>query len=278
MDVRPPIKMSRAGDLGRADMEAFGAPVIVLAADHGSTAAAALAARADLEEMDQACGPGRLDTEMRVANRANGRPLAISPALADVIDAALASAVESEGTVAPTRPGEHWEAIQLNRRWGTLHIPAGMSLDVRGVARSVAADRAATAAARAAGCAVMVSVGGDVRCVGDAPDGGWRLGIAAPRSGWSTVEVRLEEGGLVTAQPAQPSARHAGIIPVASVWKGVTVAADTCRSAYTAAYTAMRRGEPGAQWLRSHELSGRLVRSDSTVTFVGRWPSQRAAA
>ena len=50
-------------------------------------------------------------------------------------------------------------------------------------AKALAADRIAARAADAAGCGVLVSLGGDVAIAGEPPGEGWQVGVADDHAG-----------------------------------------------------------------------------------------------
>ena len=85
------------------------------------------------------------------------------------------------GRVAELLDKVGWDRIRWERP--RLAFPvAGMEIDLGGVVKEYAADRAA-ALCRAAGVGRgMVNLGGDIRIVGPRPDGGpWGIGIQHPR-------------------------------------------------------------------------------------------------
>ena len=60
-----------------------------------------------------------------------------------------------------------WKSVHFNRHWGTLRVPSGIEkLDLGATAKALAADRAAAGASDAAGCGVLVSLGGDIATAG----------------------------------------------------------------------------------------------------------------
>lgn len=181
-----PVRITRAGRLGRADLDAFGTKLTVLTARAGSAASAALAVRAGLTAVDMAGGAGR----------------------------------------------------------------------------SRAADRMAARAAAAAGCAVLVSAGGDIATAGAPPPGGWRVQIAP-----DLMALGLSTGGIATVRSAEAG----------SPWRSVTVAATSCQEARRAAVAAASRPDAAA-WLDSTGLTGRLVGTDGTVVLTGSWASELVAA
>lgn len=186
-----PIRVSRAGSLGRAELDVSGHAVTVLTTSPGSIAGAALAVRAGLTPLDLSSGSSR----------------------------------------------------------------------------ARASDRLAAAVARAAGCGVLISIGGDIATGGPAPPAGWRVRLADGTAAPSTV-VHLPGGGLATVRaPGGDSA-----------WRTVTVAAGSCREARAASVSAAARGDTAAAWIGSLGLAGRLVGPEGSVTYAGPWSSEPAAA
>lgn len=59
-----------------------------------------------------------------------------------------------------------WRAVRLDRATGTVTVPEGIRLDLGATAKAWAADRAAGTLAAAAGCGVLVSLGGDTAVAG----------------------------------------------------------------------------------------------------------------
>ena len=253
-----PLRITRCGGLSRADFRAFGAAVTVVAPGAGSIARAALEARTELDGFDAACGPTRPDSELAVANRASGHQVALSPLLAEAVEVALRAARITDGAVDPTGCAG-WQGLRYNRLWGTLHVPAGVALDLDATAGALAADRAAARASAATGAGVLVGVGPCVAAGGTPPAGGWSVHIADQRA-------RLERpGGLATAR-------------LAAGWRSVSVTASSCVDATIAAMAAAARAEAAPAWLESVGLNARLVRADGTATLIGRWPVGRLAA
>ena len=187
MPTSTPLRITRAGRLGRAELEVSGTTWTVLTARSGSIAAAGLAVRAGLTALDLASAAGRA----RAADRLVGR------------------------------------------------------------------------AAEASGCAVLISVGGDIATAGPPPAEGWRVRLDPG----GTLLVLPSDGGMATVRSAEPG----------SLWRSVTVLGGSCLQAHRAAMVAAVRPD-AAVWLDSTGLAGRLVGPDRTVVLAGRWQSHLAAA
>ena len=76
-----------------------------------------------------------------------------------------------------------------------------MVLELGATAKAYAADRAARDAAAAAGCGVLVSLGGDVAVAGPARPGGWTVRLADDSAATAPglPSVRIRDGGLATS-------------------------------------------------------------------------------
>ncbi len=166
------------------------------------------------------------ESELSAVNRqAGAAPVAVSAVTLEIVAMALEYARLSEGafdpTVAPllrlwrgngdiapqSLPDSREIRQQLklvghskarvDRDEGTVFLEKeGMMLDLGGIAKGFATDRA-TAALQAAGYeAFLVNLGGDIRCVG-APDGtaAWRVGVRDPFNAGNILGV-LSMGSL----------------------------------------------------------------------------------
>jgi thiamine biosynthesis lipoprotein len=299
--------------IGRASFLALGTGAVVLAADPARLGDACLAVAAEVDAIDRACSRFRADSELTRVNHAGGRAIAVGGVLLDALEVALRAARLTDGDVDPTvgeairvlgydrdfaavpatgRPllrvatVAGWREVRLDRDRGLVRVPAGMRLDLGATAKALAADRAAAHAAAAAGCGVLVSLGGDIATAGQPPRGGWAVRVsdwhaAGPDADGETV--RIHGGALATSSTSvrrwtrgDEQLHHvidpATGRPAAVVWRTVSVAAATCVDANTAATAAIIRGRRSPAWLGSLGLPARLVRPDGTLVRVGGWP------
>jgi FAD:protein FMN transferase len=279
---------------------------------------------AELRAMDQACSRFRDDSELWQVNHAAGRPVQVGPLLAEALATALTAAATTDGDVDPTcgqalarlgydrdfatarqdtsaltqppAPAAGWHTVELDQARGVVRIPAGVMLDLGATAKALAADRAAVAIAAAAGCGVLVNLGGDIRVAGQSPDGGWRVGIkdnvgftGDDPAGQPGPAIVIRDSGLATSSTGVRSWQRGGtrlhhIIaprtgrPVESCWRAVSVAAATCVDANTASTAAILRSERAPEWLDRLRLPARLVHHDGTAVTVSGWPPDPASA
>jgi thiamine biosynthesis lipoprotein len=161
---------------------------------------------AELLAVDAACSRFRQDAELWRVNHAKGRPVRVSPLLAEALTVALDAARLTGGDVDPTcgtslvrlgydrdftrarrhtsalrqpaAPAPGWRSVEFDPVLGEVRVPAGVVLDLGATAKALAADRAAVTIEAELGCGVLVNLGGDIRVAGPPPEGGWRVGIA----------------------------------------------------------------------------------------------------
>lgn len=293
--------------------EVWGTTASVLVADGAEAAAARRLVVAELSRMDRACSRFRPDSELSRVNRAGGRPVAVSPAFVEAVDAALRAALLTDGAVDPTlgqalrvcgydrdfsllaaepervrvrvhpaRPAD-WRAVVLDG--DVVSVAPPHELDLGATAKALAADRAARAVHAETGGGVLVNLGGDIAVAGDAPDGGWRVLVAEDhRGGGHEQTVAIRSGGLASSSKSVRRWRsgdremHHIIdpqtgLPAGGPWRTVSVAAATCVDANTASTAAVVRGRGAVGWLARRGLPARLVGGDGGVRTVCGWPA-----
>lgn len=192
-----------------------------------------------LGAVDAACSRFRPDSELQSAERAENKPVVVTPLLVTLVRAALDAAARTDGDVDPTvgsamralgydrdfrtllsdggtddsagvrftvaqKPG--WERVQLNGR--LLTVPDGAHLDLGATAKAVAADNCAHLVADRLGCGVLVSLGGDIATAGGAPEGGWQVRVQ-DLDGDPHCQVTVPAGAAVaTSSTVKRTWRH----------------------------------------------------------------------
>jgi thiamine biosynthesis lipoprotein ApbE len=318
-----PSARSIPGELAGARWEALGSSVVLRLTDPAALAPARAAIERELDAIDLACSRFRPDSELSRVNECAGRHVFASPLLIEALEVALRAAVLTDGDVDPTigmalqlagydrdwqllrKPtGEPepqpmitasvragWRMVTLDRENSSVHIPAGVRLDLGATAKAWAADRAAAAAGRASGCGVLVSLGGDIATSGEAPAGGWRIRVtddhrSDPCAPGQTVSI--VSGGLATSSTAVRRWSHdhhtmhhiidpATGTPVARTWRTISVAAAGCTEANIAATAAFVRAAGAPDWLARLGLPARLIDWEGNVTAVAAWPAEGPA-
>jgi thiamine biosynthesis lipoprotein len=262
----------------------------------------------DLVAIERAASRFRPDSEVCAVYRAGGRPVAVSPLLAELVTTALSAAAWTGGDVDPTvggamvglgydrdftllstsdgrapaqPPVTDWRSVRLDGR--VLTVPAGTLLDLGATAKALAADRCAVLVADRLGVGALVSLGGDIATAGPAPDGGWPV-LVSDGPGEPADTVSISAGAaLATSSTVSRSWRHGGrsvhhIVdprtgqPASAVWRTVSVVADRCVTANAASTSAVVRGAGALPRLLRHGLPARLVAADRRVIRVGAWP------
>lgn len=156
------------------------------------------------------------DSEVATINRSAGeRPVVVSEETLDVIDGALYVADKTGGAfditigaVSPlwdfrgqVVPGENvlreklklvgYKNITLDRVKSTVFLKKkGMKIDLGGIAKGFAADRAGKALKKRGIKSGIVAVAGDIRAFGRRPDGkAWNIGLKNPRASNEKDEI-----------------------------------------------------------------------------------------
>lgn len=297
-----------------ARFDAFGTVAIVAVTDPASLDAAVGAVQRTVDAFDLSCSRFRDDSELSTVNAAAGTAVRVSPLMIEAVRAALRAARLTDGDVDPTvgralvalgydrdfdsiRAGAPvvsfasvpgWRTVELDETAGTIRLPRGVALDLGATAKALAADRAAADARAAAGCGVLVSLGGDMAAVGDAPADGWRVRVTDDHRAEVDAPgqwISIRSGGLATSsttvrrwETGSGSMHHlidpASGGPVAGIWRTVSVTAGSCLDANIASTAAIVRGERAVAWLESLGLPSRLVGVDGIARHVAGWPAE----
>ncbi|MCS6882562.1 MAG: FAD:protein FMN transferase [Oscillochloridaceae bacterium] len=249
----------------------------------------------------------RPDSELSCLNSSRREWLVISPTLAEALALALRGAAATDGLVTPlvlealehagydrdfsivasgaspaaatlARPVADWRRIRVDPLHGSVDRPPGLRLDLGGVAKGWAADRAIRLIARHG--PALVDVGGDIAVSGPRRDGAaWPIGVQDPRGSADPLAVlRIASGGVATSgrdyrRWRQGDMERHHIIdprtgaPAETDLLSVTVVAASAADAEIAAKAALILGSAaGLSWLDARPwLAGLLVRDDGAV-------------
>jgi FAD:protein FMN transferase len=162
----------------------------------------------------------------------------------------------------------------------TLTLPAGMEIDLGGIGKEYAVDRAAIRLREQTAQAVLVNFGGDL--FASAPRRGnrpWAVGIDDPAKTGEAAVARLElrQGGLATSGDARRfvmwQGRRLGHIldprtgwPVVDAPRSVTVMAPTCIEAGSLSTLAYLRGAGAREFLVEQGVEFWIVPAVGTQT------------
>jgi thiamine biosynthesis lipoprotein len=160
--------------------------------------------------------------------------------------------------------------------------PAGVRLDLGATAKAWAADQAAATLAEAAGCGVLVSLGGDTAVAGEPPAEGWQIrvqDVAGP------VDTTPTQGAAHHGRPAQRRPRHLGhgsphLAPRRPPPPPHRRPAHRPPRPHTLAHghgtAALVKGAGAERWLTGLRLPAQLVAQDGTVVTPPGWPTPAA--
>ena len=290
---------------------AIGTSVVVAVDDPGALPEVREVVAAEVAALDLACSRFRADSDLSRLNAAAGRPVLVSPLLAEAIRTALRAARLSGGAVDPTvgacmhgigydadfatlrdrgaasaLPAAGWDRLQIDEQ-GLVTMPAGTLVDLGATAKALGADRAAAAAQRAIGGGVLVALGGDIAVSGPAPVGGWPVRVTDDHDGPPTMpgqDINIHSGGLATSSTSVRRWRRGGAVmlhivdprtgrPIEPVFRTASVAAGSCVDANTATTAALVRGRGAVDWLEAMGLPARLVTQAGDVLHLNGWPA-----
>lgn len=272
-----------------------------------------------LARIDLAASRFRDDSEIAAVNTANGQWRDVSPLLCQALRVALDAAEWTGGLVDPTvgaalidlgydrtftlvppdgpaavvriRDVPGWQHVELDEAASRVRIPAGTVIDLGATAKGLAADLASEAAAEAAGCGVLVSLGGDISVAGPTPTEGWAVTVGDTSDLDAAVGTEPEQtivirsGGLATSSIRARRWRRGGSevhhlvdprvgLPAQGTLRTVSVTASTCTLANAASTAATILGGQAASWLTERGLPARLVALDGSVRHIAGWPSE----
>lgn len=163
----------------------------------------------EIKRLEQVLSTWRSDSELsRVNQEAGRRPVQVSPETLELVtrslelgrltqggfNVALGPAIEAwsvterqripdERELQQLKPLVDWTRIQVNKEARTIYLPhTGMRIDVGGIGKGYAADRAVAEMKRVGVMGGVVALSGDIKAFGVLPDRkGFPVGIKHPR-------------------------------------------------------------------------------------------------
>jgi thiamine biosynthesis lipoprotein len=242
-------------------------------------------------EIDAQLSPWRTDSAISRFNKGIAAEQVAEPALLEVTDAALGLARRSRGAFDPTvgplvaRWGfgpihsggaPDWRGI-IVRSEGLSKTKADLTLDLCGIAKGWALDRAAQLARGEGFDDLLFELGGEFVAIGRNPSGrDWRIGVEAPGAGFSTpAALRLPNGWAVATSGTQAQSyvlngRVYGHIidprtqsPASGRLRSVTVVAENATTADGWATALFAAGEKaGIDLAREQEIAALFLLED----------------
>jgi thiamine biosynthesis lipoprotein len=265
------------------------------------------------DDVERACSRFRADAEIAALPLADGRPVAVTSTLFELLAAAMEAARRTDGDVDPTiardladlgydrdfsdlastsrqvrrrvrvlvRKRVSWRVVELGNGW--VRVPPGVELDLGATAKAWAADRAASLVARELGVGVLVALGGDIATAGPG-SAGWRVlvqdgpdqpadAVTLPAGTAIATSSTLSRRWVYDARVLHHIVDPVTGMPVDPVLRTATVAAPTCVEANTLSTATMVRGDRAKSLLIASGRSARLVTSDGEVVRLGGWPA-----
>ena len=158
-----------------------------------------------------------------------------------------------------------WQRVDWRRP--EICLEPGMQIDLGGIGKEYAVDRAAGLVADVTDLSCLLNFGGDLVAAGPPYDGaGWQVGIESlNHDGSATKRIRLKAGALATSGDARryllkDGKRYGHILDPTTGWpvedapRSITVAADTCTQAGMLATLAMLQGSNAETWLEAQDV------------------------
>jgi len=202
--------------------------ITVVSSDSSIGNAATQAGFDEIKRLEQLLSTWRSDSELSRVNAEAGRfPVKVSQETLDLVvrslemaqlthggfNIALGPAVEAwsvtdqqqipnDKELQRLRPLVNWTNIRIDKEAGTIFLPhEGMRLDVGGIGKGYAADRAVEKMKRAGATGGVVALSGDIKTFGVLPDRkGFPVGIRHPRQEDLLLTiVELREEAISTA-------------------------------------------------------------------------------
>jgi FAD:protein FMN transferase len=291
-------EIARVEDYSVGRFEAMGSPceVLVDTEDRREAAELVTIARGEAVRIERKFSRYRDDSIVHTINGSAGQPVAVDEETSLMIDYAAACTEMSDGMFDITSGslrrvwrfdgGEHVpseeavRAVLCNVGWhrvtwtgSAITMPEGMEIDLGGIGKEYAVDRAATLLAARTTCPFLVNFGGDIYAGGPRRNGApWVVGVDDPdRTGKAVLyRIDLTQGGLATSGDARRyvmcNGRRLGHIlnpktgwPVEGAPRAVTVLAPTCLEAGSLATLAILKGPGARELLEEQQVPYRLM-------------------
>jgi thiamine biosynthesis lipoprotein len=179
--------------------------------------------------------------------------------------------VPTDAQIASLRPLVGWQKVSWKSP--AIILPAGMEIDLGGLAKEYAVDKALGAIREVTPLPVLVNFGGDLRVSGPRKYGmRWKVAIeSVEKNGELAGMLELADGALATSGDARryllkDGVRYGHILnprtcrPVAQVPRSVTVAAASCIEAGMFATLAMLQGKHAEDFLKCEEVRAWCIR------------------
>ena len=258
------------------------------------------------EGWEQALSRFRVDSELSQLNQRTGQWVRVSATLWDVIHLALVAARWTDGLFSPTllnaleaagydrsfaeiaddaravvpQPDGQWRSIQRQSLKRSICLPRNARLDLGGVAKGWAADRAAKKLGGQG--PALIDAGGDIAISGPQTDGSpWPIGVRNPlRPDQHFETLKIAAGGVATSGRDYRRWQQGGLwqhhiidprtgLPAQTDVLSATVIAPSAFEAEVAAKVILLSGSvAGVEWLEEQEnYAAVIVREDGRAVY-----------
>ncbi len=214
------------------------------------------------------------------AFRRSGRLFDITSGVLREVWNARAKALPSDAAIAQVLARIGLQRVEWNPP--VLTFPqGGMEIDLGGIGKEYAADKAAGLCREAGIAHGLVDLGGDIAIIGPNPDRApWRVGISDPgEPSRAIATLFVPSGGVAASGDYQryweiEGRRFGHILNPLTGWpasgpRSITVAAGTCLEAGLYSTIAMLKGVEGPRWLRQNGIAHVFVDAAGTVDLSG---------
>jgi thiamine biosynthesis lipoprotein len=253
--------------------------------DHAESIEAGFAAIERVHKLMSAHDP---DSELSRINRiAHLAGVRVSPELAEVLDRALFWSRISNGAFDVARAGAvalragdisrhagqdepdpeaKWTAISLRGR--TVSLATSACLNLGGIAKGYAVDRAINSMRQAGAAAGLVNAGGDLRAFGPLP---WRIAVVEPFTRKALVEIGLADSAMATSAglAAQEGLSFDHLDGRRPDWTSVTVQASNACDSDAMTKILWSLGERAGPLLASAKASAFAINGGGKVQWIG---------
>ncbi len=148
----------------------------------------------------------------------------------------------------------------------SIEVPPGMELDLGGIGKEYAVDRAYELLGKKAPGPFLINFGGDLRASGPPPNGFWQVGVEKPgRARDAGMMLQLKVGALATSGDSRRFVLREGVRyghvlnpktgwPVLHAPRSVTVAASSCTEAGMLSTLAILHGAKARDFLHEQAV------------------------
>lgn len=168
--------------------------------------------------------------------------------------------IPSAGQVAELLPLIGWDKVE--REPDRLRMPAGMEIDLGGIGKEYAVDRALLLARQHTSADLLINFGGDLVAAAHKP---WQVGIENLRHDGVAGQIPLSQGAVATSGDTRrfllrDGRRYSHILDPLSGWPvqggphSITVAATRCTEAGMLATLALLRGKDAESFLQAQNV------------------------